>query len=304
MKDKHKTSIGGQALIEGVMMRGPRTIAMAVRNPKGELIVEKWEVTDKKRAKVFKIPFVRGIFNFIDSLRFGYKCLMRSAEIAGFEDEDEKKQGFVMNMLMFAATVLAIVLSVGLFVYLPVQLFDWLIKGKVLFLDSNVGRSVFEGIVRIVIFIGYILSMLLIKDIRRTFMFHGAEHKTIFCYESEEELTIENVRRQTRFHPRCGTSFLILVLIVGVIVSIFIPKDIAIPLRVALKLLTIPLVVGIGYELIKFAGRHDNVITKIISAPGMWLQHITTSEPDDDMIEAAITAFENVITGDTADDKW
>ena len=303
---EHKTSIGGQALIEGVMMRGPKTTAMAVRNPKGELVVEKWDTIGQKRAKLLKAPFIRGIFNMIDSMRFGYKCLMRSAEIAGFEEEnkDDKKQGFIMGLLMTLSVILAVILSVGLFIYLPAQLFDWLIGGKVAFLDTNVGRSVFEGVFRIIIFLGYMLSMLLMKDIRRTFMYHGAEHKTIFCYEAGDEITTQNVKKQKRFHPRCGTSFLILVLLVGIFVSMFIPKDLATPIRVLVKLLTLPIIVGIGYELIKFAGRKNNIVTKIISAPGMWLQHITTIEPDDDMIETAIVALENVLTGNKEDDEW
>lgn len=303
---EHKTSIGGQALIEGVMMRGPKTTAMAVRNPKGELVVEKWDTIGQKRAKLLKAPFIRGIFNMIDSMRFGYKCLMRSAKIAGFEEEnkEDKKQGFIMGLLMTLSVILAVILSVGLFIYLPAQLFDWLIGGKVAFLDTNVGRSVFEGVFRIIIFLGYMLSMLLMKDIRRTFMYHGAEHKTIFCYEAGDEITTENVKKQKRFHPRCGTSFLILVLLVGIFVSMFIPKDLATPIRVLVKLLTLPIIVGIGYELIKFAGRKNNIVTKIISAPGMWLQHITTIEPDDDMIETAIVALENVLTGNKEDDEW
>ena len=301
----HKTSIGGQALIEGVMMRGPRRTAMAVWNPGGELIIEKWPTPGQNKKSILKLPFIRGIFNMIDSLRFGYKCLMRSAEIAGFEEEekDGKKQSAVMTLLMTLSTALAIILSVGLFIYLPAKLYEW-VSVSVPFLKTNLGRSAFEGILRIIIFIAYMLCMLLMKDIRRTFMYHGAEHKTIFCYEAELPLTVENVRRQRRFHPRCGTSFLILVLIVGILVSMFIPASVPALYRTFIKILTIPVIVGIGYELIKLAGRKDNIFTKVISAPGLWLQRITTKEPDDKMIEAAIAAMLEVIPEDKEEDKW
>ncbi|MBE7024919.1 MAG: DUF1385 domain-containing protein [Ruminococcaceae bacterium] len=305
-KQAHKTSIGGQALIEGVMMRGPKTTAMAVRNPEGEIVLEKWDTPANKKAKIFKLPFIRGIFNMVDSLRFGYKCLMRSAEIAGLEEEeneqDEKKNKFIMGILMVFSVVLAVFLSVGLFIYLPSLLFK-LLANAVPSLDNRIWRGIFEGCLRIVIFVGYMCIMLLMKDIRRTFMYHGAEHKTIFCYEAGLELSVENVRKMRRFHPRCGTSFMILVLLVGIIVSMFINVDAPL-LRTAIKLLTLPVVVGVGYELIKFAGRHDNLLTRIISAPGVWLQHITTIEPDDGQIECAIAALSETLTGNREDDKW
>lgn len=302
---KHKTSIGGQALIEGVMMRGPKVTAMAVRNPEGKLVIEKFPTEGTDKPKILKLPFIRGLFNMIDSLRFGYKCLMRSAEIAGFEEEDkdDKKQGVIMSILSVVSVVLAVILSVGLFVYLPTLLFD-LIKGVFPAINNNIWRSVFEGVLRIIVFICYLLLTLLMKDIRRTFAYHGAEHKTIFCYEAGEELTVENVRKQKRFHPRCGTSFMILVLIVGIVIGFFIPASLPRLLRTAIKLLLLPLVVGVGYELIKLAGRHENILTKIISAPGVWLQHITTIEPDDSMIEAAIAAMVEVIPEKKEDAQW
>jgi len=302
----HKTSIGGQALIEGVMMRGPKTTAMAVRNPEGEIVLEKWPTKGMDRAKFFKLPFIRGIFNMADSLRFGYKCLMRSAEIAGLEEEenekDEKKNKFIMSILMVVSVVLAVFLSVGLFMYLPSFLFR-LLAGAFPVLDNRIWRGIFEGVLRIVLFIGYMAVMLFMKDIRRTYMYHGAEHKTIFCYEAGLPLTVENVRKMRRFHPRCGTSFMILVLLVGIVVSMFITADAPL-VRTLIKLLTLPIVVGVGYELIKFAGRHDNIITRIISAPGVWLQHITTFEPDDSQIECAIAALSETLTGNPEDDKW
>lgn len=304
MGKEHKTSIGGQALIEGVMMRGPKVTAMAVRNPQGELVIEKFPTEGANKPKILKLPFIRGIFNMIDSLRFGYKCLMRSAEIAGFEEEeDEKKQGFIMSVMMVISVILALVLSVGLFIYLPTLLFD-LVKNIIPAINNNIWRSIFEGVLRIVVFLCYLLLTLLMKDIRRTFQYHGAEHKTIFCYEKGEELTVENVRKQKRFHPRCGTSFLILVLIVGIVVGFLIPATLPRLLRTIVKILLLPVIVGIGYELIKLAGRHENIITKIISAPGVWLQHITTIEPDDSMIEAAIASMKEVIPENQEDDKW
>ncbi len=302
----HKTSIGGQALIEGVMMRGPKTTAMAVRNPEGEIVLEKWETTTKARAKFWKLPFVRGIFNMIDSLRLGYKCLMRSAEIAGLEEpqtkEDEKKNTFWMNLMMVFSVVFALFLSVGLFIYLPSLLFR-LLASAVPAIDNRILRAVFEGCFRIILFVGYMAAMLFMKDIRRTYMYHGAEHKTIFCYEAGLPLTVENVQKMRRFHPRCGTSFMILVLLVGILISMFITATSPL-LRTAIKLLTLPIVAGVGYELIKFAGRHDNLLTRIISAPGVWLQHITTIEPDADQIECAIAALSETLTGNPEDDKW
>jgi len=306
--DRKKTSIGGQALIEGIMMRGPKITAMAVRNPEGEIVIEESETKMTARSGILTKPFVRGIFNMVDSLKTGYKYLMRSAEIAGIDDEGDKekaeKESKLFNyVLMPLAVVLAVVLAVGLFMYLPTQLYKW-ISIPVPALEGNrFIQSAFEGIFRIIIFVGYVFAVSFMKDIRRTFMYHGAEHKTIFCYEAGLPLTVENVRKQKRLHPRCGTSFMILVLLVGIIVGMFIPTGIPTLLRVLIKLLCIPLVVGIGYELIKLAGRKDNIVTRIFSAPGMWLQKITTREPDDSMIECAIAAMEKVIPEDGSD-RW
>ncbi len=305
-----KTSIGGQALIEGVMMRGPEKTAMAVRHVSGEMVLEEMENPVSRRPAFTKWPFIRGIFGFIDSMRYGYKCLMRSAELSGLEDEDEKpkteeeekKQHRLMNALMVVAAVIGVALSLILFMWLPIQLFSWLTKA-VPALDHAYLRGLFEGILRIVIFIVYLGLVTQMKDIRRTFQYHGAEHKSIFCYEKGLPLTVENVRAQRRFHPRCGTSFMILMLLVGVIISILIP--ISTPwLRTVVKLALLPVSVGVGYELIKLAGRHDNAFTRIISAPGVWLQHLTTKEPEDGMIECAIAALEAVIPADSEADNW
>ena len=305
-----KTSIGGQALIEGIMMRGPKVTAMAVRNINTKQItMEEYPTKGQDRAKILKLPFIRGIFNMIDSLSFGYKCLMRSAELSGIEDEEEEAKKdkkpstwdkIFEKLMMPIATVLAIALALGLFVYLPMQLWKWITASAPAVAGNYYLRACFEGVLRIMLFVAYVWATSLMKDIRRTYMYHGAEHKTIFCYEKGLPLTVENVRVQSRFHPRCGTSFMVLMLIVGIVVSIFIRVD-NLVLRAGLKLLTFPIVVGVGYELIKLAGRADNIFTRIISAPGKWLQHITTREPDDGMIECAILAMQKVIPGDDSD---
>lgn len=293
------TSIGGQALIEGIMMRGPKRTAMAVRDPDGKIVLEIFP-TAVHDDKLHKTPFVRGIFNFVDSMKVGYKCLMRSAEISMPEEaekekneKEKKKDNFLMSAAMTLGAVLGVALSIALFIWLPAQLFALIAKAAPS-LDHRAIRSVFEGLFRIILFVGYVSAMCLMKDMRRTFRYHGAEHKTIFCYEAKLPLTVENIRPMRRFHPRCGTSFMILMLLVGIIISMFITVTNPV-LRTVIKLALLPLTVGIGYELIKFCGRHDNLLTKIISAPGMWLQHITVHEPDDSMIECAIKAMEAVI---------
>ncbi len=303
-----KTSIGGQALIEGIMMRGPETTAMAVRHVSGKIILEEWETAGKNKPWYLRMPFVRGIFNFIDSLRIGYKCLMRSAELSGLEEEEEEKDEKksvspkLMSFLMALSAVLGVAVAVVLFVWLPAFLFRSLCKAVPSF-NHALLRGVFEGVFRIVLFVGYIALVAQMKDIKRVFMYHGAEHKTIFCYEQGKPLTVENIRPECRFHPRCGTSFMILMLLVGMIVSMLIP-DMNSVLRTVVKILTIPVVVGVGYELIKLAGRRDNLFTRIISAPGLWMQRLTTKEPDDSMIECAIAAMERVIPADPEADKW
>ncbi len=335
-----KTSIGGQALIEGIMMRGPKHSAMAVRSPEGDIVLEKWENKKPKHRWLFKTPVIRGVFNFVASMVSGYKCLMRSAEIAGLDDEEPKKTEAVdgeavdaeassadekkskngssgsalMSVIMVVATVLGVALAIFLFVMVPTFIFGGLSKLMPFLKPNNMAaasliKSVFEGLLRIAVLVAYMLLVTLMKDIRRTFQYHGAEHKTIFCYENGMDLTVENVRRQRRFHPRCGTSFLILMLLVGMFISFFIDPIFilitgSVPItivRTLIKILLLPVTMGIGYELIKLAGRRQNLFTRIISAPGMWLQHITVLEPTDDMIECAIKAFVEVIPDDGSD---
>ena len=302
-----KTSIGGQALIEGIMMRGPKKTAMAVRNTSGEIVLEKWdnESENKKPTlidKLKKIPVVRGVFNFATSMITGYKALMKSAEIAGFEDEEEKKDSKgLMAVVGVVSAFLGVALSVGLFIYLPTLIYDLLAKLLPFMVGKAFLKSLFEGIFKIVILVGYMALVSRMKDIKRTFQYHGAEHKTIFCYEAGLELTVENVKNQGRFHPRCGTSFLIVMVIVGIFIGLLIPVGLPSLLRSAIKLLFLPLTMGLGYEFIKFAGKHENAVTRILSAPGLWMQRITVLEPTDDMIECAIAAVNEVIPDDGSD---
>lgn len=307
-----KTSIGGQALIEGIMMRGPKLSAMAVRNTQGEMVLEVWNNVDPNKkpgllAKLKKIPFVRGIFNFADSMISGYKTLMKSAEIAGFEDEEEKEQSKgLMAVVGIVAGVLGVCLSVGLFIYLPTLIYELISLINPAFFANRFLKSLFEGLFKIAILVGYMALVSRMKDIKRTFQYHGAEHKTIFCYEAGLELTVENVRKQGRFHPRCGTSFLIVMLIVSIFIGMIIPTHIGALevnsiIRTLFKIALLPITMGIGYEFIKFAGKHDNAIVKILSAPGLWMQRITVLEPTDDMIECAIAAVEKVIPEDGSD---
>lgn len=303
-KTKTITSIGGQALVEGIMMRGPKKTEIAVRMPDGTISLEEMPADClRDKNSIWRKPFFRGIAGFIDSLSIGYKALSRSVEKSGLDEGEEEQSKFdkwieekfgdkVMNVIMGAGTVLGILLAITLFFVLPTWVFNLIQKSAAP--SFAVWRSPLEGVMRILIFIGYIALCAAMPDVRRVFEYHGAEHKTIFCYENNEELTVENVRRHQRFHPRCGTSFLVLMLLIGIIIGFFIPVTNPI-LRTLVKLLCIPLVVGIGYELIRYCGRNDNTLTHIISAPGLWMQRITTKEPDDSMIEVAIAAMREVI---------
>lgn len=302
-----KTSIGGQALIEGIMMRGPQKTSMAVRTPQGDITIETTDNSPEgKKATVVdvmrKIPFVRGVFNFAISMITGYRSLMRSAEIAGFEDEDEKEQSKgLMAIVGIVAGVLGVALSVLLFIFLPTFIYDLTSRLIPALVGNRILKSVFEGVLKIIILVAYMAAVSQMKDIKRTFSYHGAEHKTIFCYEAGLDLTVENVRRQGRFHPRCGTSFLIVMVLVGIFIGMLIPPELPTVIRTLVKLLLLPVTMGIGYEFIKYAGKHDNVITKILSAPGLWMQRITVLEPDDGMIECAIAAIREVIPPDGSD---
>ena len=305
---KKKTSIGGQALIEGIMMRGPVLTSMATRMPDGSIDVETWNThKGSKTPWTRRAPFIRGIFNMVDSMVVGYHCLMKSAEKAGVEEEPtkfdkwlEKKLGHnMMKVLGGFAAVLGVALAAVLFIFIPTGLSS-LLKPLI---GTGVGLSLIEGLIKVIILVGYMWLCSRMKDMRRVFEYHGAEHKSVACYEAGLPLTVENVRPQRRFHPRCGTSFLFLVVFISIIVGSFISWDNP-AIRMLLKLALIPVVVGISYELIKLAGRSDGILTRIISAPGMWLQHITTCEPDDGQIECAIAALNAVIPEDENADRW
>lgn len=311
-KTKIITSIGGQALIEGILMRGPKKMSLAVRKPDGSIYNEYMNnASIKDKSKLFNLPIFRGIIGFIDSMIIGYKALMISAEVSveeGSAEELSKAEKWIndkfgdkiMGIIMSIASILGVALAVLLFLVFPTWLFN-LISGRFDVLHNTViYRSIFEGILRIIIFLAYVVLCSQLKDMRRVFQYHGAEHKTIFCYECDEELTVENVKKHIRFHPRCGTSFMFLMILVGIIIGFFIPFSNPF-FRSLIKILCIPIIVGVGYELIKICGKYDNIVTRIISAPGLWIQRITTKEPDDDMIEIAITAMKAVIPEDGDD---
>ena len=324
-QEKFKTTIGGQALIEGIMMRGPDKDAIVVRT-KEDLHIETMP-RKKNPPKSWKnLPFIRGIFNFFDAQVVGIKALLRSADLAPEEMQEEpskldrwleKKLGneTFQKAIVGIAMFMGLGLSVVLFFLLPMiigGLFDrWI--------TSNLGVNLVEGLIRMVIFLGYMLLISRMEEMRRVFSYHGAEHKTIRCYEAGLPLTVENVRVQTRLHPRCGTSFLLVVMVISILVFSVASSALlaAVPaletirgsfgyrlLMIVFKLLLLPLVVGITYEINRWAGRNDNGFTRILTAPGMWLQNFTTNEPDDSMLEVAIEALKLVLPEEKDKDRW
>lgn len=319
-KKTHKTSVGGQALIEGVMMQGPKGMATAVRKPDGEILVEYHEIKHvRDKVKFLGLPIIRGVVNFIESMIMGYKTLMYSAEISGMEEYDEENLSKfekwltdkfgdkLMNFVTILGSVLGVALAFLLFMYFPVLVFNKLNEWTSGVLTN--WQGLIEGVMKMAIFVIYIALVSRMKDIKRLFMYHGAEHKSIACYEAGEELTVENVKKCCRFHPRCGTSFIFVILIFSIILYTVIAKIFPViaaqrVLWMLLKLLFLPLIMGLGYEFIKYAGRHDNLLVKIVSAPGLWMQRLTTKEPDDDgIIECGIAAIQAVITDDPKDDE-
>lgn len=310
-QEKFKTLIGGQALIEGIMMQGPDKRSIVVRGPEG--IVTKVEPL-KKKTGILKWPLIRGVVSFGSSMVSGVKALMYSAEFFP-EEEDaqpskfdqwlEKKLGSekMEKAVISFSVFLGALFSIALFILLPTLLsglFDRWIHNAVV-------RSLIEGVIRIAIFMGYMILVSRMKDMRRVFSYHGAEHKTIRCYEAQLPLTVENVRPQTRLHPRCGTSFLFVVVAISILlfalVSALLPMS-GMLVRLLVRLALLPVVVAISYECNRFVGRHDNRLTRILSAPGMWFQHFTTNEPDDSMIEVAIEALKLVIPEEAGADRW
>lgn len=311
-KENHKSKIGGQALIEGVMMKGIYTSAMACRLPDGTIDVETWEEKNGKNAPWYrKTPFIRGTFNFVSSLIDGYRCLMKSADKQMTEEESEEEMSKLdkwlnehlgeklMGIISVISIVFSLVLCIGLFKFLPMWIVG-LLKNVV---SSRIVLTIAEGLIKIAIFVGYLAVTSLMKDIRRTYEYHGAEHKTIACYEAGDELTPENVKKYSRFHPRCGTSFIFISLFISIFVFCFITWS-SMAARMALQIVLLPVIVGISYELIRLAGRYDNAFTRIISAPGLNLQRLTTREPDEKEIEVAIAAIKPCIPENKEDDRW
>lgn len=295
-----KTSIGGQAVIEGVMMRGPKLTALSVRMPDQSISTETWD-TPNSNKWYKKTPFIRGVFNFVESMTDGYKSLMKAAEKAGLDEEAEEPSKFeqklrqllgdkFMPFLQGCILLFSLAMALFFFAFLPTTLVGFFKD----YISHPLALSALEGLTKIAILILYLALISNMSDIKRVFMYHGAEHKTIFCYEHGEELTVENVRKYTRFHPRCGTSFLVIVLLLSILVSSMVSWD-NLWMRVGLKVLCLPIIMSLSYECIKFAGRHDNLFTRILSAPGLWTQRLTTREPDDSMIEVAIASMKKVI---------
>ncbi len=295
-------TVGGQAVIEGVMMKNKDSFALAVRMPEGNIRVTKDTCKSARdKNKFFGLPIIRGIVNLIESLMLSMKTLTISADAFGIEEEETKFEKWlqkhfgksILDFVMAIAMVLGVALGIGIFFFLPLFLSSTLFdkSGE----TTKWYATLVEGGMKIGIFILYIWLVSFMKDIKRVFEYHGAEHKSIFCYEAGEELTPENVKKYKRFHPRCGTSFIFVILLLSIVVSslvysIPIMKS-NIILKFASKILTLPLTVGIGYEFIRYAGRHDNILTKILSAPGLWMQRLTTKEPDEEQIAVAIAAL-------------
>lgn len=309
-QEKFKTLIGGQALIEGILMQGPDKRAIVVRGPEG--LVRKVEPI-KKKTGFLTLPFIRGVVNFGSSMVNGVKALMYSADFfpeeasepSKFEKWLEQKIGSekIEKVVVYLSVVLGIALSVGLFILLPTLLAGFIPGLK----EHAVLRSLVEGVFRILIFLAYMIFISKTPDMKRVFSYHGAEHKTIRCYEAQLPLTVENCRGMTRLHPRCGTSFLFVVVAISILlfalVSAVFPTSNML-VRMLIRLALLPFVVSISYECNRFVGRHDNGLTRALSAPGMWFQHFTTNEPDDSMLEVAIEALKLVIPDETGTDRW
>lgn len=305
-----KTSVGGQALMEGIMMRGPKQICCAVRRPDGTIDLSLEPVPQYPWRK---IPLVRGVCAMVESIVTGYRYLMHSAEISMGEDWDaeEEETRFerwlgdrlgdrAQAVILGFSALLGVALAILLFTVLPTLIVGGI--GRV----ADLGRwpkTILEACIKLAVFLGYLTLCSRMKEIHRVFQYHGAEHKTIACYEAGDALTVENIRRYPRFHPRCGTSFLVLILILSIFIYSVLPWG-SMALRVLYKLLLLPLVMGIGYELLKLCGRYDNLFTRILRAPGLWVQRLTVFEPDDRMIETAIAAVTPVLPEKPEDGKW
>ena len=310
-----RTTIGGQALIEGILMRGPEKQAIVVRGPDGLVVKEEELRLIKDRYPLLGLPLIRGSVTFLDSMYKGVKALMFSADYYPEETGTEEPSKFekwldgklgnekVEKLVIGISVVMAVCFSIGLFMLLPTFLASFVERVT----DSVLIRNLADAVLRIAIFMTYLIAVSRMKDIRRTFAYHGAEHKTIFCYENRQELTVENVRVQPKHHPRCGTSFLLVVIVVAILVNTVVFALFPVGnvfLRMIIQLLLLPLVVGITYEFNRYVGGHDNPVTNFLAKPGLWMQNFTTFEPDDAMIEVAIEAMKLVIPAEEGKDAW
>ena len=314
---KYLATVGGQALMEGIMMNGPKGAAMALRMPDGSIeVTPKHPKRLRDKHKFAGLPLIRGPIAFVENMIFGYQCLMESAEKTSMEMPEETEQMSkldrwltdhfgpkMMTVIGVISAVLGFALSIGLFVFLPSYLFKGL---KLLTGISDAWLPLIEGVIKIAIFVGYMSAVSLMKEMKRLFMYHGAEHKSIACLEAGEELTVENVRRHTRFHPRCGTSFLFVTILLSILLAVLIRSVFPSITRITfvwslVKLLLIPIIMSIGFEFIRYAGKHDNLFVSICAAPGLWMQRITTKEPTDDIIEVGIASLKAVLDEPTDD---
>ena len=304
--------VGGQAVLEGVMMKGKDKYSIAVRREDGSIsLSENYHTSIRQKSWFFRIPIIRGVIGFAESMVLNFKTLSISAKQYGNLDEIEPETKFekwiqrkfgdkLLNVVMGISMVFGLFLAVALFMLLPaytVKLIEWLFGIRL-----GIWKSTVEGVIKIIIFISYLLLVSLMKDIKRTFEYHGAEHKSIFCYEAGEDLTVENVKKHKRYHPRCGTSFIFVVLIISILInSLPIITWDNMLLRTLMKLAMLPLIIGISFEFIIIAGKHDNFITRFLSAPGLWMQRITTREPDEAQIECAIIALKSALPNEFPD---
>lgn len=292
MSERRYAAVGGQAVMEGIMMKSPRRSVLAVRKPDGEIVTEEMATKSvREKYKILRIPVLRGCVAFVESMVVGYKSLMRSAELAGLEEET-KGNKWVAGLVMALSVILGVGIAVALFMLLPQLAGKWITN---LLPEARALRILIEGVVRISIFVCYILATSLMKDVKDLYRYHGAEHKTIFAVEAGKELTVENIRSMPRCHPRCGTSFIFLVLLFSILFftllhAFVLPDNIEGLPRLLVHLACLPIIAGFTFEIQQWTGRHDNLFTKIVSAPGKGLQRITTAEPTDAQIEVAIVA--------------
>ncbi len=305
-----KTSIGGQALIEGILMRGPRKTSIVVRRSNGEMTVKNEPVGTGTHSRFARLPFIRGVVNFWDSMKYGVGALNYSASF--FEEEEDAEPGRfeawlnrkigqdkLESAMMTLAVIMGLALPIVLFFLLPTFITGFFGDGL-----PSLMRNLIEGLVRMVIFLLFLFVTSKQKDVHRTYMYHGAEHKTIACYEAGLPLTVENARAQSRRHPRCGTSFLFVVMIVGILFTALFAWGENPLVRMALRLALLPAIVAVSYEINRYAGRYDNMLTRVLRAPGLFMQRFTTFEPDDSMLEVAIEALSQVIPENEQEDRW